>query len=107
MDQIIEQVADEIGTLTLNRPETHNALGTTLLDALIVSLGNLKVAQVRAVVLRARQGAKVFSAGHDVKELAPMGRDPLTFQDPLRRAIRAIEEFPAPVIAMIEGSVWG
>ena len=36
-----------------------------------------------------------------------MGRDPLTFLDPLSRTIRAIEEHPAPVIAMIEGSVWG
>ena len=36
-----------------------------------------------------------------------MGQDPLTFLDPLRRTIRAIEKYPAPVIAMIEGSVWG
>jgi len=31
----------------------------------------------------------------------------LTYNDPLRRVIRTIELFPAPVIAMVEGSVWG
>ncbi|MBK8892120.1 MAG: hypothetical protein IPN75_17960 [Dechloromonas sp.] len=29
------------------------------------------------------------------------------WDDPLRSLIREIEMFPAPVIAMIEGSVWG
>ena len=63
--------------------------------------------QVRVVVLRAAAGAKVFSAGHDVRELPTNGRDPLTYDDPVRRVIRMIELFPAPVIAMVEGSVWG
>jgi len=35
------------------------------------------------------------------------GRDPLGWDDPLRALIREIELFPAPVIAMIEGGVWG
>ena len=34
-------------------------------------------------------------------------RDPLGWDDPLRFLIREIEVFPTPVIAMIEGSVWG
>jgi methylmalonyl-CoA decarboxylase len=107
MDLVLEQIVDSVGTLTLNCPKAHNALSGSLLDTLIAALERMKVAQVRAMVLRAQPGAKVFSAGHDIKELAPVGRDPLTFLDPLRRTIRAIEEHPAPVIAMIEGSVWG
>jgi methylmalonyl-CoA decarboxylase len=35
------------------------------------------------------------------------GRDPLGWDDPLRNLIREIEVFPAPVIAMVEGGVWG
>ena len=49
----------------------------------------------------------VWSAGHDVAELPGPGRDPLGYEDPLRRVVRAIETLPLPVIAMIEGSVWG
>ena len=40
-------------------------------------------------------------------ELPESGRDPLEWEDPLRCLIREIEDFPAPVIAMIEGTVWG
>jgi methylmalonyl-CoA decarboxylase len=42
-----------------------------------------------------------------VRELPTGGRDPLAWNDPLRMLIRRIEEFPAPVIALVEGSVWG
>lgn len=107
MDLVLEQTADAVGTITLNNPRMHNALSAALLDGLIAALARMQTAQVRVVVLRAPPGARVFSAGHDVKELPLSGTDPLTFVDPLRRAVRAIEEHPAPVIAMIEGSVWG
>ena len=40
-------------------------------------------------------------------ELPQPGRDPLTYDDPLEQVIRAIQRCPAPVIAMLEGSVWG
>jgi methylmalonyl-CoA decarboxylase len=107
MDFVLEQVADSVGTITLNNLRTHNALSSPLLDGLITALERIKTAQARVVILRAPPGAKVFSAGHDVRELPLSGRDPLTYVDPLRRAVRAVEEHPAPVIAMIEGSVWG
>ena len=58
-------------------------------------------------MLRALPGAKVWSAGHDVDELPAGRRDPLGWDDPLRNLVRSIEEFPAPVIAAIEGGVWG
>lgn len=107
MDLVQDHLADGIGTITLNNPRMHNALSGTLLDGIIAALEHMKSSRARAVILRAPPGAKVFSAGHDVRELPLSGRDPLDFTDPLRRAIRAIEEHPAPVIAMIEGTVWG
>jgi len=58
------------------------------------------------VVLRAMPGARIWSAGHDISEL-PLGRDPLGYQDPLDRVLRRVQDCPVPVIAMVEGSVWG
>lgn len=107
MGTVIVTVEDAIGTITLNDTRRKNALSLDLLDELIAALERMKAERVRVVVLRAPPGVTVFSAGHDVKELPLSGTDPLAFNDPLRRAIRAIEEHPAPVIAMIEGSVWG
>lgn len=101
------KVADNVGEITLNNPAKHNALSTALMDELCAALEEMLLAQVRAIVLRAPAGAKVFSAGHDVRELPTNGRDPLTYDDPIRRLIRMVELFPAPVIAMVEGSVWG
>ena len=96
-----------IGTITLAHPQKRNALSEALVGEIVDALHRLKQEQARVVILRASAGAKVWSAGHDVTELPAGGRDPLGWDDPLRHLIREIEQFPAPVIAMIEGSVWG
>jgi len=96
-----------VGTITLDHAATHNALSAALIADLLRALSEMRTAKARVVVLRAPPGAKVWSAGHDVKELSTSGRDPLTYTDPLRQLVRAIQQMPAPVIAMVEGSVWG
>jgi methylmalonyl-CoA decarboxylase len=101
------KISDYIGVLTLNNPARLNCLSKALLDELCAGLQSMRERDARVVILKAPTGSKVFSAGHDVRELPTNGRDPLTYNDPLRYAVRAIEHFPAPVIAMIEGSVWG
>ncbi len=101
------KTSNKIGVITLNNPQKRNALCTELINDLCTALEEMRQQEVRVVILRAPAGSKVFSAGHDVRELPTNGRDPMTYNDPLRRVIRTIELFPAPVIAMIEGSVWG
>ena len=100
-------IAEHIGTLTLDRDERRNALCEEMVQAFAAALENFQAAGVRCVVLRAHPGSRVWSAGHDIDELPAAGHDPLAWRDPLRKLIREIECFPAPVIAMIEGSVWG
>ena len=106
MEIVQSELADHIGTITLNHKEKLNALSTKLVEGVISALNEFRRGKARVVVLRAKPGAKVWSAGHDVWELPVDGRDPLGWDDPLRSLIREIEIFPAPVIAMIEGSVW-
>jgi methylmalonyl-CoA decarboxylase len=96
-----------IGTITLTNPAKRNVLSAALVDVIVDGLRRMKSEKVRVAVLRAAEGARVWSAGHDVSELPEAGRDPLGWDDPLRHLVREIEEFPAPVIAMVEGSVWG
>lgn len=107
MPLLITELRDDIGTVTLNHDAKRNALSEALVGELIAALDDFQARSARVAVLRARPGAKVWSAGHDVTELPAGRRDPLGWDDPLRSLIRAIEQFPAPVIAMIEGSVWG
>jgi methylmalonyl-CoA decarboxylase len=107
MSLILTEVKDSIGVITLNHVEKRNALSEALTIGITTALDEFRTARVRAVVLRAQPGARVWSAGHDVSELPDRGRDPLGWADPLRILVRAIKEFPAPVIALIEGGVWG
>jgi methylmalonyl-CoA decarboxylase len=99
-------IANRIAVITLNNPRKQNALSKELINDLCAALEELR-RTARVIILRAPTAAKVFSSGHDVRELPTTGRDPLTYNDPLRRLVRMIESFPAPVIAMVEGSVWG
>jgi methylmalonyl-CoA decarboxylase len=101
------KIANRIGILTLNNPRKQNALSKELIEELCAGLEEMRRREARVIVLRAPAGCNVFSSGHDVRELPTNGRDPLTYNDPLRRLVRIIELFPAPVIAMVEGSVWG
>jgi methylmalonyl-CoA decarboxylase len=101
------RVENHIGTLTLNDPKTLNSLSGALIKDLLTTLDRFRKEGVRVVILRARPGSKTWSAGHNVGELPKHARDPLTYSDPLRVAIRKIQEHPTPVLAMVEGGVWG
>jgi len=107
MSLILAAIDDGIGTITLNHDLKRNALSEQLAHAIAGALGEFRAAGARIAILRAQPGTKVWSAGHDVAELPLGGVDPLGWQDPLRMLIREVEAFPAPVIALIEGSVWG
>jgi methylmalonyl-CoA decarboxylase len=107
MSIVITEMKNSIGIVTLNNPKKLNALCKEMVDDLIAALNQMSGQKMRCIIIRAPAGAKVFSAGHDISELPKGSRDPLSYQDPLRRGVRAIQNFPAPVIAMVEGSVWG
>ena len=107
MSLALYSIEDSIGTITMNHRKKHNALGEAIIGEIITALSDCKRDKARVVILRAPDGVKVWSAGHDVKELPPTRRDPLGWDDPLRHLIRELESCPMPVIAMIEGGVWG
>ncbi len=104
--KIRSTIEDSIATITLDNPPV-NALSNRLIDDLAAALAKMQPPDVRVVILRAAAGSQVFSGGHDIRELPTNGRDPLTYNDPLRKVVRQIDTHPVPVIAMVEGSVWG
>lgn len=103
---VLHELTDCIGSLILNRPEKRNALNHALIDELLAALNDFHRAGARVVVLSATLGRGTWSAGHDIDEL-PRGDEPLAYSDPLEQLLRAIRRFPAPVIAMVNGAVWG
>lgn len=104
---LISSINDNIGFITMNNDVHRNVISTEFINEFIRVLTSFRSAHIRAVVLRANKGAAVWSAGHDVNELPPPGHDPLHWSDALPHLVRLIQSFPAPVIAMVEGTVWG
>jgi methylmalonyl-CoA decarboxylase len=100
-------IRGQVGVISLDDKRARNALSAQMSKGIIAALESLRAGAVRVVVLRAAAGLRVWSAGHDIDELPRGGRDPLGYNDPLEQLIRAIRTFPAPVIAMVHGSVWG
>jgi len=98
------QDARGVVTLTLNRPQTFNALSETMLAQLQRELDTVASDKsVRAVVIAAE--GKAFCAGHDLKE---MRVDPsLEYYERLFAQCSAmmltIQRLPVPVIARVQG----
>ncbi len=101
------EVIGRVGVITLGDERRRNALSAELANGIIAALEGLQAQQVRAIVLRAATGMRVWSSGRDITELPRGRRDPLAYNDPLEELLRAIRTFPAPIVAMVHGSVWG
>ena len=97
-----------VGTIILNRIDKLNALSHAFVDEIISALDDFTAKKARVVILKSNVGdKKIWSVGHDVSELPKGGRDPLAHDDSLCCLSRKITEVPYPVIAMVDGSVWG
>jgi len=101
------QLVGPVGVITLDDQRRRNAISAQVANGIVGALESLRAQGARAAVLRAAAGLRVWSAGHDIGELPRGRRDPLAYNDPLEQMLRAIRTFPAPVVAMVHGSVWG
>jgi enoyl-CoA hydratase/carnithine racemase len=101
---IREQDKRGVVTLTLNRPQSFNALSEGMLAALQEQIDALAVdASARVVVLAA--AGKAFCAGHDLKEMRAQPSLPY-YRDLFKRCSRlmlGLMRLPVPVIARVQG----
>ena len=100
-------INDSIAIINFNNDRRRNALSFEMLKEIEQALDKFSNENIRVVILRSNPGAKVWSAGLDISELPEPGKDPLPYSHPLEKLMRKIEDFKAPVIAMVTGSVWG
>jgi methylmalonyl-CoA decarboxylase len=101
------EVLGHVGVIVLDDQRKRNAISARLAHGVVAALGSLRAQGMRAVVIRAAAGTDVWSSGHDIDELPRGRRDPLGYNDHIEGLLRAVRTFPAPVIAMVHGTVWG
>ncbi len=104
---IIKTREDRIGTLQFNNDAKLNALNHEMMQEFVQGLLDLEKEGVLVIIIRARSGARIWSAGHDIKELPEPRRDPLSYGEGLETLLRHVQDCLVLVIAMVEGSVWG
>ena len=106
---ILVQHEDNIVTLTINRPESLNALNKSVFDDLeqffMHDINNLH--EVRGVILTG-SGEKAFAAGADIKEFSNYGQDALAALSASGQMVfNAIENCRVPVVAAVNGFALG
>jgi enoyl-CoA hydratase/carnithine racemase len=105
-DDLILDRAGAVATLTLNRPQTHNAINLGMYEAipgLIESVA--KDPEIKVLVLRGA-GEKAFASGADISEFREVRGDAdsaRAYNERVAAAEQAIEGLEKPTIAMIHG----
>ena len=110
MSELVIEENERTCTIIFNRPEKRNSLTPELLLQVGSELNRLKAEQkVRCVIIRG-SGDKAFSSGYDISAIGKIKDDMMRdYMDdhPLIIASNAIEHFPYPVIAMLNGHAFG
>jgi len=109
MSDVLTRDDSRVRWITLNRPETRNALTTAVNDAVRAAIESAPAAGARVVVLTGAGGA--FSSGLDLRVAAEEGMDPEHIESRMRThfhgLIRAIRACPLPTIAVVDGPAAG
>lgn len=106
-DVILKRIEGRVATLTINRPDKMNALNAATRQGLLDALDELEVNDEIRVVVLTGAGDRAFVAGADIGEFA--GRTPVDQFRAMggRTIFDAVDRFPKPVIAAINGFCLG
>ena len=107
-DLQVEQLEPGIWCCTIDRPKALNALNQTVLASLLEAFAWLQQQHdVRAVLLTGA-GEKAFVAGADIAAMQAMTpMQARQFSQLGMQVMATIEQFPAPVIALVNGYCLG
>ncbi|MGH7851263.1 MAG: enoyl-CoA hydratase/isomerase family protein [Thermodesulfobacteriota bacterium] len=107
-NELIVEEEGSVCRIVFNRPDKRNLLTPGMLLGLESALERLRDEdRTRCVIIRGA-GDKAFSSGYDIGSI---GKDDMvrnhSGDNPLPKAIKSIENFPYPVIAMMNGHAFG
>jgi enoyl-CoA hydratase len=107
MENLTFDVQDGVGIITLNRPRALNALNRRLVDELAGLLADIAGDALRALIVTGA-GQRAFAAGADITEMNEMtATQAKDFSARGQAAFQALESFPCPTIAAVNGFALG
>ncbi len=106
-ETLLLEKRDRVAIITINRPDKRNALNIKTREEGAALLEELRSDESVGVVVFTGAGDKAFIAGADIAEFA--GRTAMSQREVMmgRSLFTAIDTFPKPVIAMINGYCLG
>ncbi len=105
---LLDQPEPGVWLLTIDRPKALNALNPATVKEIAAALDRIEADRAARVLLLTGAGEKAFVAGADIVAMQGMtaieGKDFSAFT---LRTFRRLEQFPVPVIALVNGYALG
>ncbi len=109
LNELLFDIRDRIGHVTLNRPQARNALTFAMYEGLAEICRTIAPGgEVQALII-AGAGDKAFAAGTDLAQFRDFSgaEDALDYEAKMERVLTDIERCPVPTIAAITGACTG
>lgn len=104
MTDLLIDTTDRVMTITFNRVDKKNSFTTAMYADMADALADAQVEDnIRVVVIQGHE--TVFSAGNDIADF--LKTPPTAMDAPVFRFLRAISNFPKPVVAAVCGPAVG
>lgn len=106
---LVDNRADHITIITLNRPDHRNALDLATMHGLATAVADLEHdSQLRAVIITGA-GSESFCSGLDLYEFSvrTSAEDARSMQSFMTNTLMRLERLPVPIIAAINGYALG
>jgi len=107
-NNLLIEIADGTAIVTINRPAALNALTVEVLEELAAAFAELAQDASVACVILTGSGAKAFVAGADIAAMQSLDAVSAgSFARLGHEVLNAIENFPKPVVAAVNGFALG
>jgi enoyl-CoA hydratase len=102
------EMEDRLATITINRPDSLNALNSAVLREMSMAIEHLSMAADVGAIILTGAGDRAFVAGADIKEMMGLsGLEMRAFSEAGRRLGDAMAACNKPILAAINGFALG